>query len=66
MISLTKRNRPWLGSILLAVLGILGFPLGTLRGQDANSMKEIHAINSEWEQTMLEAARCASEREVAA
>jgi hypothetical protein len=56
MISLTKQNRPWLGSGLLALLGILGFPLGTLRGDDARSLQEIDAINFEWEQAMIKDA----------
>ncbi len=53
MIALTKRNRPRLGSYLLAVVEMLGFPFSFVRGQDEKSMREIYAINSEWEQTML-------------
>ena len=56
MISLTNRNSPWLCSSLLAVFGILGFAFGTIRGQDAKGMKEIYAINAEWEQLLLKAA----------
>jgi thiol-disulfide isomerase/thioredoxin len=39
----------------VALLGIVGFPLGNLRGQDATSMRQIHAINSEWKQLLLKA-----------
>ena len=56
MILLASRKPQRPGSCLLAVLGIVGFLVGTARGQQAKGMKEIHAINSEWEQTMLKAS----------
>lgn len=56
MTPLTGRNRSSLGPGLLAALGILGFSLGTLRAQDAGDMKEIHSINSAWEQLLLREA----------
>ena len=66
MTSLTKRNRSRLRSCFLAVFGILGFPLATVHGQDAKSMKEVYAIDSEWQQTMLKAADVRRNGEVAA
>src|SRR5690349_15772947 len=54
--------RHWFTSSLLALLGILGLPLGALRAQEAGSMKEIYTINHDWEQAML---RDASARRIA-
>src|SRR4051794_35320929 len=49
-------NRSWLCSRLLTLLGILGFPPGVLRGDDAKGVEEIRAINSQWDEAVIKAA----------
>jgi hypothetical protein len=55
MLSLAAVNRSWLCSSLLTLLGSPGFPLGTLRGDDAKGIEEIQAINSQWDEAVIEA-----------
>jgi thiol-disulfide isomerase/thioredoxin len=55
MLSLAAVNRSWLCSSLLTLLGILGFPLSTLRGEDGKGIEEIQAINSQWDKAVIKA-----------
>src|SRR5262245_34376114 len=55
MLSLAAANRSWHCSSLLALVGILGFPLGTLRAEDATGIEEIQAINSQWDEAVIKA-----------